>query len=198
MPKGAPHPADEALGRSQAAPTTKVQPGLRPAGPAAQRGDHLGAAARKHTSDSGPRWHPGAGRTVPQAPVARHRGQGLQLPGLPAAPTPAGHSAYEPRAARPAAAADDASGPTAHVRCSNIPSTQRCRAVRQQTQAVAGDRHEIREARRQLPGDGGHRCADDLVNVVDHRTPPRRKRRLPLCRRRDPPLPRLPPPAQAI
>ncbi len=111
---------------------------------------------------------------------------------------PPRNSAHNPRAMRPAEAPGNTPGPTCRVRCRHIPPTQCHRAVRQQAQAAAWDRHEVREAGRQLPGDGNHRRADDLVNVVHHRTPSRRRRRLPLCRRPDPPLPRLPPPAQAI
>jgi hypothetical protein len=89
-----------------------------------------------------------------------------------------------------------ASGPTAHVDAGKYVDAILSSVVSTGSSS-GGERHELREGGRQTLGDGGHCVADD-VNVVDQRTPPRRGRCLLLWRRRDPPLPRLPPPAQAI
>jgi len=51
---------------------------------------------------------------------------------------------------------------------------ERGRAVCQPAQAMAGDRHLLREASGQLPGRGVHRFADDLVGTMIRQTRPSR------------------------
>ena len=51
-----------------------------------------------------------------------------------------------------------------------LPATQRGGAVREPAQAVARDRHPVREAGGQLSGHGGHRRADGLAGLVNYQT----------------------------
>ena len=74
-----------------------------------------------------------------------------------------------PRAARPTPVA---AGTTGGLRQGNLPAAQRGEEVSQPTQAVARGGYAIREAGGQLPGDGGHRRADDLVVLMNHQTRP--------------------------
>src|SRR5215211_2714079 len=74
--------------------------------------------------------------------------------------------------ARPTRAARWAPRSQAGLRCERLPATQRGGAVREPTQAVARDRHPVREAGGQLPGHGGHHRADGLSGLVNHQTRP--------------------------
>jgi hypothetical protein len=58
---------------------------------------------------------------------------------------------------------------TAKLRPGRLPEAQRGGAVRESAKTVAGNRHALREAGKQLPSDRGHRRAADLANnVVNH------------------------------
>lgn len=97
-----------------------------------------------------------------------HRRPRVQLPEVPEAAATTRHSAHHPGAARQTRAACRVPRQTAELRPGRLPDAQRGGAVREPAKTVAGDRHTLREAGEQLPGDGGHRSAYGLADVVNH------------------------------
>ena len=170
--KGVLHPVDEVLGRSRGGLTTKLHLSCDGKGGGPSR-----SWSRPDNARRAPSWRRCSTRSGWRAPAADGRAN------APSACSPTEATAILAAGSCCVLAASHTSSPSARTSSAGagrrssiarpIPRAQRGGEVREPAQAVAGGRNALREAGGQLPGDGGHRCADDLVVLVNRQTRPR-------------------------